>query len=330
MAKREYVHLSLSERDLITTMLAEEKSLGEIAVALGRSKSTVSRELRRNATPAYRLYMSHRAHGRAEERKKQANTHQRLKNERIEAYVRSMLKDGWSPELIAGRIEIDQPGLSISHEAIYQYIYHPDTKDRQELIQCLRRAHRKRRNKGIGRKERKTKIPNRVPIDQRPQAVESRTQFGHWEGDSLVSRKSLAALSSLVERKSRYLMLTKLEAKTAEATYNAVVERLGDLSPKARRTMTFDNGTENSRHEAITSAIGIKCYFARPYASWQRGTNEHVNGLIRWYLPKGTDFSKITDEQIARIEFLINNRPRKCLGFRKPIEVAAPFVALRG
>ncbi|HLE17455.1 MAG TPA: IS30 family transposase, partial [Syntrophales bacterium] len=90
------------------------------------------------------------------------------------------------------------------------------------------------------------------------------------------------------------------------------------------------NGTENSRHEAITSAIGIKCYFARPYASWQRGTNEHVNGLIRWYLPKGTDFSKITDDQIARIEFLINNRPRKCLGFRKPIEVAAPFVALRG
>ena len=330
MAKREYVHLSLSERDLITAMLAERKSLGDIAKALVRSKSTVSRELKRNATPAYRLYMSHRAHGRAELRKKLANRRQRLKDERIESYVRSMLKDGWSPELIAGRIALDQPGLSISHEAIYQYIYHPDTENRQELIQCLRRAHRKRRNKGIGRKERKTKIPNRVPIDQRPQAVESRIQFGHWEGDSLVSRKSLAALSSLVERKSRYLMLTKLDAKTAEATYNAVVERLGGLQPKARRTMTFDNGTENAKHEAITSAIGIKCYFARPYASWQRGTNEHVNGLIRWYLPKGTDFSKITKEQIAKIEFLINNRPRRCLGFRKPIEVASPFVALRG
>ena len=330
MAKREYVHLSLSERDLITAMLAERKSLGDIAKALVRSKSTVSRELKRNATPAYRLYMSHRAHGRAELRKKLANRRQRLKDERIESYVRSMLKDGWSPELIAGRIALDQPGLSISHEAIYQYIYHPDAENRQELIQCLRRAHRKRRNKGIGRKERKTKIPNRVPIDQRPQAVESRIQFGHWEGDSLVSRKSLAALSSLVERKSRYLMLTKLDAKTAEATYNAVVERLGGLQPKARRTMTFDNGTENAKHEAITSAIGIKCYFARPYASWQRGTNEHVNGLIRWYLPKGTDFSKITKEQIAKIEFLINNRPRRCLGFRKPIEVASPFVALRG
>lgn len=311
-------------------MLAEEKSLGEIAKALGRSKSTVAREIKRNSSPEYRLYLSHRAHGRAEERKKQANTHQRLKNERIESYVRSMLKDGWSPELIAGRIDLDQPGLSISHEAIYQFIYHPDTENRQELIQCLRRAHRKRRNKGIGRKARKTKIPNRVPIDQRPSSVENRTRFGHWEGDSLVSRKSLVALNSLVERKSRYLMLTKLDAKTAEATCNAIVERLKDLPARGRRTLTLDNGTENAKHEEVTSTIGIKCYFARPYASWQRGTNEHVNGLIRWYLPKGTDFSKISDEQIARIEFLINNRPRKCLGFKKPIEVAAPFVALRG
>jgi IS30 family transposase len=144
-------------------MLAEAKSLGKIAKALGRSKSTISRELKRNATPTYRLYMSHRAHGRAEERKKQANTHQRLKSERIEVYVRSMLKDGWSPELIAGRIELDQPGLSISHEAIYQYIYHPDTEYRQGLIQCLRRAHRKRRNKGIGRRNARPGYPIAFP-----------------------------------------------------------------------------------------------------------------------------------------------------------------------
>lgn len=320
----------MSERDIITTMLAEKKSLVDIAKIIGRSKSTVSRELKRNSSHEYRLYLSHRAHGRAELRKTEANKHIRLKNKSIESYVRSMLKDGWSPELIAGRIKIDQPGLSISHEAIYQYIYHPDTKDRQELIKCLRRAHRKRRTKGIGRKERRTKIPNRVPIDQRPQAVEGRFQFGHWEGDSLVSRKSLAALNSLVERKSRYLMLTKLDAKTAEATYKAVTKRLKGLPKKARRTLTLDNGTENAKHEAITAAIDTKCYFARPYASWQRGTNEHVNGLIRWYLPKGTDFGKITDKQIAMIEFSINNRPRKCMGFRKPSEVASPFVALRG
>lgn len=321
--------MSLDERDLITTMLSEEKSLGDIAKVLGRSKSTISRELKRNSSPEYRLYLSHRAQERAELRKKQANSHPRLKNERIISYVLAKLKEGWSPELIAGRIRIDQPSLSISHEAIYQYIYHPDTGNCLELIQCLRRAHRKRRNKGIGRRERKTKIPNRIPIDQRPASVENRTQYGHWEGDSLVSRKSLAALNSLVERKSRYLMLTKLNAKTAEATYKVVTKRLRGLPARARRTLTLDNGTENAMHEEVTSTIGIKCYFARPYASWQRGTNEHVNGLIRWYLPKGTDFSKITDEQIVMIESLINNRPRKCLGFKKPIEVASPFVALR-
>jgi len=125
-------------------------------------------------------------------------------------------------------------------------------------------------------------------------------------------------------------MLTKLERKTAEATFKAVTKRLKGLPKHARRTLTLDNGTENARHEAITDAIGIKCFFAHPYASWERGTNEHVNGLIRWYLPKGTDFRMITDEQIANIENLINNRPRKCLGFKKTIEVAAPFVALRG
>ena len=329
--KKVYVHLNLKERDVITTMLSEKKSLGEIAKALCRSKSTILRELKRNSSPEYKLYLSHRAHGRSEERKKTSKQAAlRLKNDRIASYVMAMLKEGWSPELIAGRITIDHPGLSISHEAIYQYIYHPDTEDRQDLIRCLRRAHRKRKSKGIGRKERKTKIPNRVPIDLRPPSVENRFWFGHWEGDSLVSRKSPVALNSLVERKSRLLMLTKLKRKTAEATFKAVTARLGGLPKKARRTLTLDNGTENARHEAITSAIGIKCFFAHPYASWERGTNENVNGLVRWYLPKGTDFRKISDDEIARIEHLINNRPRKCLGFKKPIEVAASFVALRG
>lgn len=328
---RKYIHLSLLERDQITVMLHDKKSMGDIAKALGRSKGTISRELKRNSSPEYRLYLSHRAHGRAELRTQQANSHGRLKNERVVFYVTAMLKDGWSPELIAGRIKLDQPCLSISHEAIYQYIYHPDTGNRQELIQCLRRAHRKRRNKGIGRKVLKTKIPNRIPIDERPAAVEDRIQFGHWEGDSLVSSKSRAALNSLVERKSRLLMLTKLAAKTAEATYMAVTERLRGLPAIAIRTMTFDNGTENAMHQKITSDIGIKCFFAHPYSSWERGTNEHVNGLIRWYLPKGTDFSKIPDEHIAMIESLLNNRPRKCLGFKTPIEVAYSHgVALRG
>jgi len=196
------------------------------------------------------------------------------------------------------------------------------------LIGCLVRGHRKRKKKGIGRKVRKTKIPNRIPIEERPLSADNRSWFGHWEGDSMVSRKSLAALNSLVERKSRLLFLTRLERKTAELTSDAVIERLGLLPKGARRTLTLDNGSENSRHEDITEAIGTRCYFARPYASWQRGSNEQVNGLIRRYFPKGTDFGKVTDEQVEKVESIINNRPRKCLGYKAPLEVASASVAL--
>jgi IS30 family transposase len=329
MGKR-YNHLSLEERDKITVMKSEGKAISEIARVIGRNKGTISRELQRNSSSEYKLYLSHRAQGRAEQRKQEACERPRLKNNRIKLYVRNKLSEGWSPEQISGRIKKEHACFSISHEAIYQYIYDSKTSDRKELIGCLRRAHRKRKLKGIGRKTKKTKIPNRTPIDARPTSVETRQQFGHWEGDSLISRKSTVSLNSLVERKSRLLILTKLKRKSADETNKAVVKRLNGFPQKSRRTLTMDNGSENAGHQKITSAIGIKCYFAQPYASWQRGTNENTNGLIRWYLPKGTDFSKISDEHIAQIESLINNRPRKCLGFRTPIEVASSFVALRG
>ena len=241
--------------------------------------------------------------------------------------MREKLADDWSPELIAGKIGQDNRGISISHEAIYQYIYHPNTEGREELIGQLVRGHRKRKKKGIGRKERKTKIPNRVPIEERPISVDNRSRYGHWEGDSMVSRKSLAALNSLVERKSRLLLLTRLERKTSELTKDAVLQRLQYFPEKARRTLTLDNGSENAQHEAITKAMGMQCYFASPYASWQRGSNEQVNGMVRRYFPKGTDFSKITDEQVTWVESRINNRPRKCLGYKTPAEVAAVALA---
>jgi len=326
---KQYMHISLEERDRIAEMKSLGHTVTEIAEALGRSKSTLSRELRRNATTAYKVYLSHRAHERAVTRKQEAGIRPRLKNEQIVTYVRNKLEQGLSPELIAGRIGLEHSGLGISHEAIYQYIYHPKTEGRAELIGHLVRGHRKRKTKGIGRRERKTKIPNRIPIEERPVSVESRSRFGHWEGDSLVSRKSLAALNSLVERKSRLLFLTRLKRKSAGLTTDTVIRRLQELPEKSRRTLTLDNGTENAQHEAITDAIGMQCYFARPYASWQRGTNESINGLVRRYFPKGTDFSKITDEQVAKVESIINNRPRKCLGYKTPLEIASAFVALR-
>lgn len=276
--EKQYNHLTLAERDQITIMLYEGRGMSEIAKTLGRDKSTISRELSRNSSPEYKKYLSHRAHARANERRTTASRRPRLKNDLIRAYVKEKLTLGWSPELIAGRIRIDHSEYSISHEAIYQYIYHPQTEDRLEMIKSLRRGHRKRKKKGIGRKERKT----------------------------------------------------KLVRKGAQETKDAVINRLKRLPARARKSLTMDNGTENAQHEDITANIGIKCFFAHPYSSWERGTNEHINGIIRWYLPKGTDFSKISEQEIAQIESLINNRPRKCLGFKTPLEVASPFVALQG
>lgn len=327
---RDYQQLSLEERDQIAVMSWEGESLRQIAQALGRAPSTIAREVRRNASLVYHSYLPHRAQDRAASRRQKASQRPRLKNDRLRAYVLAKLHEGWAPEIIAGRIRLDHPALSISHEAIYQYIYHAQTPNREELILLLRRAHRKRKQRGLGRKERKTKIPNRIGIEARPPSVAARRRFGHWEGDALVSRKSSVALSSLVERKSRLLKLTRLPRKGAPEMVQAVLHRLGSLPPKARQTLTLDNGTENASHQELTQAIGLNCFFCHPYASWERGSNEQVNGLIRYYLPKGTDFGKITEDQLAQIESLINHRPRKCLGFKTPLEVAAPFVALQG
>jgi IS30 family transposase len=324
-----YKQLSQSEREYLASLFSEDHSLGDIAKALGRSKSTISREFARNSPPERLRYTPCRAHARACERKTTANTHERLKNDFIRQYVKDGLEQGWSPEQISGRIRIDHPGNFINHEAIYQYIYHPRNPNRLEMINLLRRAHKKRRNKSIGRKERKTKIPNRIPIDARPKSVENRRRYGHWEGDSLISRKSKAALNTLTERKSRLVLITKLPRKGAAETNKAIINRLKKLPANGRQTLTLDNGTENAKHEQLSAKLGIKCYFAHPYSSWERGTNENLNGLIRWYLPKGTDFSKIAPEQIALIEYLLNSRPRKCLGYKTPLEAAASSVALR-
>ena len=323
-----YVHLTEAERELIASMHWEGKGPSEIARTIGRDKATISRELRRNASTEYSCYTPCQAHKRSAQRKLTAR-HSRplLKNKKIQQYVRQKLKLGWSPEIIAGRLK--KNGQSISHEAIYQFIYHRDTPDREQLISQLCRAHRKRRIKGNGRKVRKTKIPNRVSISARPKVVDQRKQVGHWEGDTLISRKSKAALHSMTERVTRLLRLSKLESKSAAESNKAIAKALRNLPARAKRTLTLDNGTENASHEELAETLGIKCYFADPYAAWQRGSNEQINGLIRRYLPKGTDFSKIDKDQIKKIEKLINNRPRKCLGFKTPLEVARSVVALQ-
>jgi IS30 family transposase len=326
---RRYRHLSRIERGKIMYLKTWGLNVSQIALELGRDKSTISRELRRNRQLLVEYYLDESAQTRADRRRKQASQGYRLKNRRIRSYVEGKLQDGWSPEIVAGRIKLDQPGCSISHEAIYQYVYHLDEPRRSEYIKYLHLSHRKRRKRSSTKGPRKSRIPNRISIDERPAAVEGRRQAGHWEGDSMVSSRSSAVLYSLVERKTRLVKLVRVWGRDGKRTAAAIISRLGSLPKKGRRTLTLDNGFEHTRHELITAAIGILCYFCDPYSAWQRGTNENRNGMVRRYFPKGTDFSRLTRAEIRRVESTINNRPMKCLGFRTPLEAASHSVALR-
>jgi transposase, IS30 family len=326
---KQYRHLSQRERGQIMFMSDFGLTVAQIATRLERDRATIYREMRRNKSPIMTHYSDECAQLHATHRRRQASHRYRLKDERIRTYVVEKLRIGWSPEIIAGRMKRDLPGTTISHEAIYQYAYHPDTAERNELISCLRRAHRRRRNRRSGRRSRNSRIPNRISISKRPSVVDERRQFGHWEGDSLVSSRNTTALCSLVERKSRFLRLVRIRRRGARGTYTAMVGQLGPLPESARRTLTLDNASEHVCHEKLTKTIGIRCYFCDPYSSWQRATNENTNGLIRWYFPKGTDFARLTEVEIKQVELALNSRPRKCLDFKTPLEVAGRFVALQ-
>jgi transposase, IS30 family len=327
MKKTDYIHLTAEERDQISVLKAEGQSLRSIARLLGRNHTTISRELSRNAPPVRKgRYLSHKAHERAVQKKSHAHQRSRLRNETIRQYVENRLALHWTPELIAGRLPLELKGQTISHEAIYQYIY----KERHDLIPSLAKHHKKRQKRGHSHKHRKPHIPNRVSIEERPKSVEKRKQAGHWERDSMVSRSSKACLDVKVERKSRYTFIDKLDRRTAEAVRIAVIARLKPLPESLRRSLTYDNGSEHAEHEIINQALGTRSFFCHPYSSWERGTNENMNGLIRRFLPKKTDFSKVSTDEIKQIEFLLNNRPRKCLNFRTPAEVFRKSGALAG
>lgn len=319
--RKTYISLSSEERDKIAVLRASGLSQNEIARVLGRNKGTISRELRRNCSPVYEVYLPHKAQERAERCKHQAGKRERLKNETIRKYVRVKLSLGWSPEQIAGRLSIDHPGLKISYEAIYQYIYDPEIKKQIDLVPCLVRSHKRRKRRGQSKKHRRSHIPNRVSIDQRPKHIESRKQLGHWETDTVISRQSKAALGVTAERMSRLVKIAKLEQKSALELRKALNRRLSQYPQYMRRTMTYDNGPENTEHDKINDTLGTKSYFSNPYHSWERGTVENTIGLIRRILPKKTNFAIITKEQIKSIEALLNNRPRKCLNYQTPSEV---------
>ncbi|PIW64747.1 MAG: IS30 family transposase [Candidatus Omnitrophica bacterium CG12_big_fil_rev_8_21_14_0_65_45_16] len=313
--ERKYARLTIEEREAIVVLKANGKSLREIGEMIQRDHSVISRELKRNGSK--RIYWAYQANERAKKRKSEAAGRERLKNETIRGYVKEKLKLGWSPEQIAGRIDMEHPGFAISYEAIYQYIYH----DAKELIGYLPRRHEKRRQRSSLRKAKASLIPNRISITERPLEVNQRTVFGHWEADSAVSRASKAALNILVERMSRYTRLTKLSEKTAALTQEALVRRLGREKKTCLLSITYDNGTENVDHELVNQQLKTKSYFCNPYHSWEKGTVENTVGLVRRFIPKKSDFSRIPITDIARVENLLNNRPRKCLQYKTPKEV---------
>lgn len=319
MHQKNYKQLGQLERDRIYLFKKQGLTNVEIASRLGRDKSTIGRELRRNLHLKFKQYLPDTA-GRKADKRKGSNRKQSYldKQPGLKREVIRRLKLGWSPDLIAGRLK-DVKGEYLNQESIYQFIYSLEGR-KANLRQYLRRAHRIRHRKK-GRKHRlDTKIPNRTDIDKRPKFIEKRRQFGHWEGDNVVYERHRSALSTSVERKTRKVIITRPRNLTAEEKSRILIKRFKSLPAEARRTMTYDNGREAAAHEAVTDSIGMKFFFTKTYASWQRGTNENRNGLVRYYLPRETELSQLSRRQIQRVEDLINNRPVKLLGYKTPNE----------
>lgn len=319
-----YRHLCLDEREEIAIGLARGHSLAFMASKLGRHKSTISREIRRNAPPKNAVsYRAGAAQRRCEIRKRQAHFRERLKCPFIKSYVEEKLRVGWTPEQIAGRVRIDHPEYKTNYESIYQWIY----TRRRDLIPTLPRSHRMRRKRGSAPFKHATKIPNRVSIDQRPKIVNSRKQAGHWEADTLISRQSKAAVAVVHERKTRFCLISHLNQKTAALMRRALISNLKVLPTSLCRTITFDNGTENTEHSIVDAALGTRSFFCNPFHSWEKGGVENCIGLIRRVYPKKTDWSLLTQKDCDILAERINSLPRKCLGFRNSKEA---FVALTG
>jgi len=309
-----YTHLRQQERYAIGEYRRQRWSIRRIAEELDRSPSTISRELRRNGEkPGF--YDGERAEQEAASRQSRRSSRPWKLTERMRREIERRLYSGESPDIIAGRSTRAGEAM-ISHEWIYQMIYR-DRADGGRLWQCLasKRKRRKKRSRGA---DTRGQLVNRVMITERPAEVDTRVRRGDWEGDSIVGRGTQSRLVSMVERQSRYLRLVRPRDRSADATADAIITA---LHSEVITTLTVDNGKEFARHERIATTLTATVYFAEPYSSWQRGSNEHLNGMIRRYFPKGTDFSTLSDAEIEVVQNRLNNRPRKLLGYATPWEV---------
>ncbi len=304
---RTYVQLTQLQRYQIYALLKMGHLQSDIARSLGVHKSTISRELRRNR--GKRGYRPKQAQQFANERQNKAKA--RIKPEDWKL-VESLIALDWSPEQISDHCR-DNQSMHISHEWIYQYIYQ-DKRDGGNLWEHLRC--RKKRKKRYGSYEKRGQIPNRTMIDERPKVAADRSRLGDWEADTIIGKGGRGAIVTLVERKSRYLRMGLVKQRTKEAVQEAIISLLAGFPV---HTITCDNGKEFASHEAVAEELGAKVYFAHPYASWERGTNESTNGLIRQYFPKHKEFCDLRPEDVAFVEKRLNTRPRKCLSFSSPM-----------
>jgi IS30 family transposase len=324
MEAKKFNRLTLSERVIIETLLNEKKSKSYIAVKLNRSRSTIGNEINR--------WSGSQFHYKAE----LANEYSRCLNDTkrnkdkitisnaLKIQVYKGLLSHLSPELISGRLKLLYPtdaAMNISYESIYRYIYsHPQGNINKKLIKLLVRQKSKRR-KPKRREGHLAKIKDGTSIELRPAQVEDRVEIGHWEGDLLIGPNQKSCIGSIVERKIRYTILVKLANKKSKTVCDAFAQKLKKQPLLLRKTMTYDNGTEMAEHKLITEQTGINIFFAHPYSSWERGTNENTNGLIRRFLPKKTDFNLISKADLKKLQDHLNNKPRKVLGYYTPNEL---------
>lgn len=334
-----YEHLTAEERATLMVMRADGCSQRAVARCLGRSPSTISRELARNAscgrpvgdTTAVIPYDASLAGKRALVLRQERRRSPKLTADTaLFAVMLEYLREGWSPEQIAGRLKRawpDDQSKTVSHETIYTALYAmPCGGLRKDLIACLRHGRAKRRPRSRGQ-DRRGQIPDMLSLHVRPPEVEDRLVPGHWEGDLIKGARNQSAVGTLVERTSRLVLLARMEGATAEAALAGFTGILNRVHMPMRKTLTYDQGKEMSRHKDLTAVTGVAVYFADPHSPWQRGSNENTNGLLRQYMPKSTDLSVHTRADLDRIAASLNNRPRKTLGYMKPSEKLAELLA---
>jgi IS30 family transposase len=317
-----YKRVTREERRLIYRWRREGCGVREAARRLGRAASSISRELARNR--GKKGYRPRQAHWKAQERAKRPGPRRFTEAVRLEAEER--LREGWTPEIISGRARMEGRAW-VCKETIYTHIY-GNAKAGGDLWRCLPRAHRKRRrrcprNDGRGR----GRIPNQRMIDTRPAEVESRATVGHWEGDLVMGAAQTGNLVTAVERQTRFTLLGRVETKEAQEVTAILQAMFRQVPAVARQSMTLDNGKEFAYHELLASLTGMDIFFARPYHAWERASNENVNGLIRRVHPKGASFAGIDKAALEWLDRYLNDRPRKCLGWRTPREALFAFLA---